>query len=145
MSHPEPNISLSIGGSEIGVKPNSTRAGIGGIGGGTGLVALAQAIGPTTTPGAIILYLSPAISFFVGIALYYLEVQTSRYLERRLLNNARRTLEQQLDNPRLTNTYKNKIRRLLEDLEESVAKSQVERVKLISIPGRSSADLNNRS
>jgi hypothetical protein len=141
MSASEPNISISIGGSEIGLRPNSTRASVGGVGGGTGLVALAQAIGPKTAAGAIILYLAPAISFFVGIVLYYFEVQTSRYLERRLLNNARRALEQQIDNPRFTNAHKNKIRKLLEELEESVAKSQVERVKLISIPSRSSTDL----
>lgn len=136
-----PSVSLSIGGSEIGIRPNSTRASIGGIGGGTGLVALAQAIGPETTAGLLILYLSPAISFFVGIVLYYVEAQASRYLERRLLNNARRTLEQQLDNPRLTNSHKNRIRKLLEEMEEAVAKSQVERVKLIGIVGQPRAGI----
>jgi hypothetical protein len=137
VSVPVPDISVSVGGSEVGLRPNSTRASIGGVGGGTGLVALAQAIGPSTVAGSVILYLSPAISVLVGIALYYLEAQTSRYLELRLLNNARRTLEQQLDNPRYTNAHKNKIRKLLEELEESVAKSQVDRVKLIGIPSRS--------
>jgi hypothetical protein len=141
VSAPEPSISLSVGRSELGLKPNPTRAGIGGVSGGTGLVALAQAIGPTTPAGAIILYLSPAISFFIGIALYYLEAETSRYLERRLLNNARKTLEQQLDNPRFSNAYKSRIRKLLEELEEAVATSQVERVKLLTIPGRSTARL----
>ena len=141
MSASEQDISLSVGGSEIGLRPNSTRASIGGVGGGTGLVAVAQAIGSTTTAGTIILYLAPAISFFVGIVLYFFEAQTSRYLERRLLNNARRTLEQQLDNPRLTSSHKNKIRKLLEELEESVAKAEVSRVKLIDIPSRSSANL----
>jgi hypothetical protein len=141
MSDSEPSISISIGRSEIGLRPNSTRASIGGVGGGTGLVALAQAIGPKTAVGAIILYLAPAISFFVGILLYYFEVQTSRYLERRLLNNARKTLEQLLDSPRFTNTYKNRIRKMLEELEESVAKSQIERVKLIGLPVRSSNHL----
>lgn len=141
MSTPDPNISISIGGSEVGRRPNSARASIGGVGGGTGLVALAQAIGPRTAAGAIILYLSPAISVFVGIVLYYFEVQASRYLERRVLNSARKTLEQQLDNPRLTNAHKNRVRKLLEELEESVARSEVYRVKLISIPIRSNADL----
>jgi hypothetical protein len=79
--------------------PSSARASIGGIGGGTGLVAIAQTIGPHTTAGAILLYLAPAISFIAGAALYYLEVQASQYLERRLVASARRTLERQLDNP----------------------------------------------
>src|SRR5215470_5872747 len=78
------------------IRPNSARAGFGGIGGGTGLIALAQAIGPKTVIGAIIIYLSPATSFLIGAVLYYLEVQASRYLERRLINNVKRVLQGQL-------------------------------------------------
>jgi len=42
----------------------------------------------------------------------------------------------QLDNPLMSTTHKNKIRKMLEELEESVAKAQVERVKLIRLPSR---------
>lgn len=121
---------------ETSLKPSSARAGIGGIGGGTGMVALAQAIGPKTILGAVILYLAPTISFMVGLVLYYFEALTSRYLERRLVNSARKTLQQQLDNPLTSTAHKNRIRKLLEELEESVATAQVERVKLIGIPRR---------
>lgn len=135
MSTPEVAVAPAIV-RENALKPSSTRAGVGGVGGGTGLVALAQVIGPKTPLGSTILYLAPAISFAVGIVLYYLEAQASNYLERRLVNNARKTLVAQLDNPLMSTTHKNKIRKLLEEMEESVAKAQVERVKLIRVPSR---------
>jgi hypothetical protein len=140
MSNPEVEVSPAIV-RENALRPSSTRAGVGGVGGGTGFVALAQAIGPKTPMGSTILYLAPTISFVVGIVLYYFEAQTSRYLERRLVNSARKTLEAQLDNPRMSAAHKNKIRKMLEELEESVAKAHVERVKLIRVPSRADIPL----
>jgi hypothetical protein len=138
MNDPQVEVAPAIA-RENALKPSSTRAGVGGISGGTGLVALAQLIGAKTPMGSTLLYLSPAVSFTIGVVLFYLEAQASRYLERRLVNNARKTLVTQLDNPRMSTAHKNKIRKLLEELEESVAKTEVERVKLIRIPSR--ADL----
>jgi hypothetical protein len=115
--------------------PNSKRSTVAGVGGGTGLVALAQSvIGADTTLGAVILYIAPAMSFVAGATLYYLEVQASRYLERRLVNNARKTLERQLDGNRTSNEHKARIRRKLEELEEAVASAELERVRLLRNP-----------
>ncbi len=116
--------------------PSSTRAGIGGVGGGTGLVAIAQTIGPHTTLGTVLLYVAPATSFVVGVALYYLEVQASRYLERRVINSARKTLERQLDSNRTSDTHKTRIRKMLEELEVSEASAELDRVRLIRITPR---------
>jgi hypothetical protein len=113
--------------------PSSVRAGVGGVGGGTGLVALAQSIGANTTVGALLLYVAPAVSIVVGAGLYYLEVQANRYLERRLVNNARKTLVQQLSSPHTSDEHKARIRRMLEDLEHTIATAELERVK-IGIP-----------
>ena len=130
-----PRRSNQIEGSRsILIAPNSTRAGMGGVGGGTGLVAIAQTIGSGTTTGEILFYLAPFVSFIVGSVLYYLEIQASRYLERRAVSNARNTLIQQLTNPHTTEDHKAKIRKLLERLEESVATAELERVKLIGVP-----------
>jgi hypothetical protein len=107
---------------------------MGGVGGGTGLVAIAQSIGPGTTTGEILLYLAPFVSFIVGSTLYYIEVQASRYLEHRAVSNAQKTLVGQLLNPHTTEEHKAKIRKLLEKLEESVATAELERVKLIDVP-----------
>ena len=113
--------------------PNSTRAGIGGVGGGTGLVAIAQTVGPHTTLGMILLYLAPATSFVIGAALYYVEVQASRYLERRVINSARKTLERQLDSNRTSDSHKVRIRKMLEELEVSEASAELDRVRLLRI------------
>lgn len=91
---------------------------------------MAQTIGPETTAGALLLYIAPAASIVVGALLYYLELQASRYLERRVVNSARRTLERQLDNPRTSPEHKAKMRVMLEELEETVATTELERVKL---------------
>jgi hypothetical protein len=114
--------------------PSSARASIGGVGGGTGLVAVAQSMGPGTTFGAVLLYLAPAASFVVGSALYYVETQAGRYLERRLVDGARKTLERQLDNPRTSDEHKARIRRMLEEMETSVASRELERIRLIGTP-----------
>lgn len=98
------------------------------------MVAIAQTIGASTTKGEILLYLAPFVSFIVGSILYYIEVQASRYLERRAVSSARKTLIQQLTNPHTTEEHKAKIRKLLERLEESVATAELERVKLIGAP-----------
>lgn len=115
-------------------KPKPTGAGLGGVGAGTGVVAIAQSMGPNTALGAVLLYLSPSISFIVGLAFYYLQVQASRYFEKRLIGNAKKTLERQLDNPKTSEEHKAKIRAMLEDLEQFVATQELERVKLIGLP-----------
>jgi hypothetical protein len=81
--------------------------------------------------GEILLYVAPFASFVVGSVLYYMEIQASRYLERRAVSGARKTLVRQLDSPHTTEEHKAKIRKLLERLEESVATAELERVKLM--------------
>jgi hypothetical protein len=127
---------LGEGGQPGPAAPKPTGAGIGGVGAGTGLVAIAQAVGPGTALGATLLYLAPAVSFTLGLAFYYMQVQVSRYFERRLVRIAKRTLEEQLDNPRTSATHKVKIRKMLEELETSVAAAELERVRLVGQPAR---------
>lgn len=105
-----------------------------GISSGTGLVGIAHIIGTSTLLGQIILYLAPAASYLVAIAIYYLNVQANRYVEYRLVQRARKTLEQQLANPRTSRAHKAKLLKMLEDLEESVAVHELERVKLNGVP-----------
>jgi hypothetical protein len=98
--------------------------------------ARTQTIGPHTTLGAILLYLAPATSFVVGAVLYYVQLQASRYLERRVINSARKTLERQLDSNRTSESHKVKIRKMLEELEVSEASAELDRVRLIRITPR---------
>lgn len=112
---------------------SATRAKVGGIGGGTGLIAIAQSVGTDTIPGAILMYASPALAYALGALLLYVDVWTSRYLAHRVVRNARKTLMAQLDNPRTSDEHKAKIRTMLEELEESVAADEVGRVKLMRV------------
>lgn len=121
--------SPAVGSVGRALAPSSTLASVGGVGGGTGIVALAQAIGPGTKLGAMLLYLAPSISVGVGGALYFLETQVNRYFEQRLVKNAHQTLERQLDNPRTSYEHKTKIRSLLEELDLTEAQTELERVR----------------
>lgn len=87
----------------------------------------------------MLLYLAPAATFAIGVALYFVQVQVSRFFERRLVNNARKTLEQQLANSHTSARHKADIRKMLEELEKSVASAEVARVKLIGLPPRDQA------
>ncbi|MEU6741562.1 hypothetical protein [Streptosporangium sandarakinum] len=95
---------------------------------------MAQSIGSDTTLGALILYLTPAASFVIGSALYYMQVQASRYMERRLVKNAMKTLQAQLDNPLTSEEHKARIRKLLEEAERHVANAEVQRIKQLGQP-----------
>lgn len=81
----------------------------------------------------MLLYLSPAASFVLGALLYFMEAQVSHYLEGRVVSEARKTLEQQLDSTRTSDKHKMRIRKLLEDLEATVALREVERVRYLGV------------
>jgi hypothetical protein len=113
--------------------PSRTRAGIGGVGTGTGIIAIAQAIGSHTILGQALTYCAPAITLVGWTALYFLEVQASRYQWQRAVNSARKTLERHLDNPRTSAAHKKEIQRMLEQLEKTEASRKLDRVKLTHV------------
>ena len=123
----------SIASSTSG-RARSAQASVGGIGGGTGLVGVAHLVGPSTPFGAILLYAAPAATVIVGSLLYYVEIQVSRYAERRVAKNARKTLEAALANPLTSDEHRARIRAKLEALEEVLTTREVERVTLIGLP-----------
>jgi hypothetical protein len=110
---------------------NRINAGVGGIGGGTGLIAIAQQVGLHTVLGQVLLYLSPAVSVVSGAAIYQLKLRVDWYNEKSVVKKARRTLEGQLKDPHTSEGYKAKIRSMLEELDHTVAKAEVARVKSI--------------
>jgi hypothetical protein len=107
------------------------NAGIGGVGGGTGLVAIAQTIGSHTILGEILLYLAPAVSVIAGTIFYQLKIQADWYGERWQIRRARKTIERQLESPHTSEDHKIEIRKMLEELDHSVAISELNRVKLL--------------
>jgi hypothetical protein len=70
--------SASVNSRFVASSAKPSGAGLGGVGLGTGVIALAQAVAPSTAAGAILLYASPAVTFFTGLALYYTQIQAIR-------------------------------------------------------------------
>lgn len=109
----------------------SINAGIGGVGGGTGLVAIAQTVGAHTILGEVLLYVAPAVSVIAGIMFYQLKLQADWYGERWQIRRARKTIERQLSSPHTSEEHKVEIRKMLEDLDRSVATAELNRIKLL--------------
>jgi hypothetical protein len=101
------------------------------VGGGTGLVAIAQAVGSHTVPGEVLLYVAPAISVIAGTIFYQLQLQANWYGERWQIKRARKTLERQLSYPHTSEEHKAGIREMLEELDRSVATAELNRIKLL--------------
>ena len=114
---------------------NSINAGLGGVGGGTGIVAIAQQVGVHTVLGQILLYAAPMVSVVAGAVLYQLKLRVDWYNERSQVKSARKTLEKQLRNPHTSEEHKAKIRTMLEKLDHSAAAAELARIKFL---GRSS-------
>ncbi|WP_205661242.1 hypothetical protein [Amycolatopsis vastitatis] len=69
------------------------------------------------------------VSVVSGAAIYELKQWVDWYKERSAVKKSRRTLEAQLQDPNTSEGHKEKIRRLLEELDHVVAKAAVDRVK----------------
>ncbi|MCL2728408.1 MAG: hypothetical protein FWE15_00110 [Actinomycetia bacterium] len=112
------------------VTRDSLRSSVGGAGGGTGLVLIAQGIGLNTTGGKALVYISPFATVLIGSILFFAEIQLDRLLQRRAVRSAQITITEQLDNPRTSNEHKDRLRKKLESLEESWAADQITRAKI---------------
>src|SRR4051812_25900041 len=88
----------------------SVDAGLGGIGGGTGMIAIAQLIGTDTLWGNVILYVAPTVSVVAGITFFQIRLQAAWYAERWQIRRARKTLENQLANATASEAHKSRIR-----------------------------------
>jgi hypothetical protein len=112
---------------------NSINAGVGGVGSGTGIVAIAQAVGVHSIIGQILIYAAPAVSVIAGTLVGQLSLEAELYIERWQSNRARKILEQQLRCPHTSDDHKAKIRRSLEELDRSVVASELARIRLTDI------------
>ena len=95
-------------------------------------MAFAQSLSAGNSLRPVLLYLAPSASLLLGVATYYLELLTSRYLQGRVVSSVRKRLESYLNSPYTSDEHKARIRRQLEELEVGVAVREVERVRTIS-------------
>ena len=112
-------------------KPTSV-AGVGGASSGTLMVPLAQLAGGThTVLGTVLLYSAPTVAVVSGAAMLMLKSTASAMTERWQVRQARKTLEGLLRNGHTSEEHKADVRKLLEELDRSVAQAELDRVKKI--------------
>ena len=116
------------------ISSNSINAGIGGVGGGTGVVAIAQAVGVHSIIGQIVdLRRSVPYRSLLEHRLGQLSFEAALYIERRRSNRTRKILEQQLSYPHTSDDHKAKIRISLEELDRSIVASELARIRLTDL------------
>jgi hypothetical protein len=109
----------------------SVNAGIGGVGGGTGMIAIAQVVGTHTVLGQVLMYVAPTVSVIAGTVLYQLKLQADWYGERWQVRRARKTLERQLNSPHASDDHKAWLQKKLEEVDQAVAEAELRRVSLM--------------
>ncbi len=111
---------------------NSINAGLGGVGGGTGLVAIAGQVGTHTVLGTVLVYSAPAVTVIAGAFLYQLKIRADWFNEQSQVKRARKVLEAQLSSPHASAEHKADIRSMLEELDRSVAAAHLARIKSLA-------------
>jgi hypothetical protein len=83
----------------------------------------------------LLVYVAPSASIALGTASYYLEVQVTRFFQRRLVERLRKTLSAYLESPYTSEEHKGELRRQLETVEQVITLQQVEYIRVIgSLP-----------
>ncbi|MEU0794514.1 hypothetical protein ABZ342_31025 [Amycolatopsis sp. NPDC005961] len=113
----------------VGPTGKPLQAGIGGAGGGTIMVTIAQAFGTHTVHGQIILYAAPTVSVIAGAVFFELKFRAERMTEKSRIKAARKTLVKQKEDPNTTASYKQELDKMIEEIDRTVANAEVARVK----------------
>nr|WP_237550668.1 hypothetical protein [Streptomyces sp. SID8354] len=77
----------------------------------------------------MLVYAAPVISVVSGGILLALKAQVDWYVEQWQIRRARKTLEKSLRYPHTSEAHKEEIRKLLEELDATVASVEVSRIK----------------
>jgi hypothetical protein len=116
---------------------SKTGAGAAGVGGGTLLVVIANSLSENNKAKPLLIWAAPSVAVFLGGLWLWLQVKIANYLRDRevqaLINNAKRTLEEALNNPKTSEPHRARIRRQLEKLEQVSIERQMERIKAFRI------------
>lgn len=114
MTEIAPTVQVSVNESSHGAKLERINAGVGGVSGGTGLIALAQAIGTDTIAGQVIMYITPTVSAFIGFAVYLIWRRFGEYFTNREMEREIAKMRAQLADPDISESVKDDIRSNLE-------------------------------
>jgi hypothetical protein len=111
-------------------RATATRAGLAGAGSGTLVVSLAETM-PHGALRDVFLYGAPSAGIVLGAITYYIQQAALRYLQKRLVQRLRKTLEPMLADPQTSEEHKIKLRKELEKAEQAVVASEVARIKVL--------------
>ena len=111
--------------------PNRLNAGVGGAGGGTLLIAIAQNLGTYTTPGLILVYCTPAIAIVFGFASDQIQSWGLRIREQSVIKDARKTIERQLNDPNTSPAHKEELKSMLEGLGKEIGENKLIQVRTV--------------
>lgn len=113
----------------------TTRAGLAGAGGGTGLVAVAQSLSPSNALKPVLLYLAPSASVILGTLGYFVQVEAGRLWRRRMIRRGREAVQEFLDNPKISEHRKATVRDQWEKAEQSLTLEELNRMSFhASVP-----------
>lgn len=119
-------------------------AGAAGVGGGTLLVVIANNLREGNPFKPWLVLAAPSVSIFVGALWLWFRVKVANHLRDReaqlLIDSAKRTLEEALNNPNTSDEHRLTIRKELEKLELLAVGRYLERIKSLKIITESNID-----
>lgn len=108
----------------------TTRAGLAGAGGGTGLIALSESLSASSSLKHVLLYIAPSASIIFGAIGYVMQVEAARLWRRSVIRRGRREVQAFLDNPAFSDERKTAIREEWEKTEQSLTLDELERMSV---------------
>jgi hypothetical protein len=107
-------------------------AGIGGAGSGTLLLTLSNAFPAQSFWHGILMYAAPSFAVLSGAAILLIKVQVESVVQARYINKARETLENQRNQPGITDDYRKELDEALVLLNRTEIIGHMARVKALS-------------
>lgn len=118
-------------------KEPKTSAGVAGAGGGTLVAAIASSLPDESGLKTYLLLAAPAVAITLSGVWLWANVKISNWLRDRevtsVLNTARKTLQDALDNPNTTKGHQTNLRKELEKIELIALGRHVKRIESIKI------------
>lgn len=108
----------------------TTTAGLAGVGAGTGLVILAESLGPSDPLRPVLLYVAPSASVLLGAIGYVIQVEAARLWRRRVVRRGRQEVEAFLDHPRISDARKDVVREQWEETEQYLTLEELRRMSV---------------
>lgn len=109
------------------------RAGVAGIGGGTGLVAIATSLPDDSGLKQWLLYIAPSVSVLLGIIWLWAQQELSSFLERikfkMLARRVKADMTKAIDSPVSSEEHKEILRKKMEEVDLIIANKGLDELK----------------